>query len=60
MSSAGAVAAFFAATVPWIDGTSPAAQQSIVTLLHEIVNNALRKHTESKWAATGELIRGRG
>jgi hypothetical protein len=60
MSQAGAVAAFFAATVPWIDGTSPAVQQAIVTMLHEIVANALRGHQQSKWAAPGELITGRG
>jgi hypothetical protein len=59
MSAAGAVAAFFAATVPWIDGTSPAVQQAVVTMLQEIVNNALRKHSQSQWAASGDLIRGR-
>ena len=59
MSSAGAVAAFFAATVPWIDGTSPAVQQAMVTILHEIVANALRGHQQSKWVAPGDLIKGR-
>lgn len=43
MVAAGAVESMSAATIPWVDGTSPAVQQAIVTMLHEIVANALRR-----------------
>jgi hypothetical protein len=41
MVSKGAVAAGLGASLPWVDGTSPAVQQSIVTILQEIVHNGL-------------------
>lgn len=31
------------ASLPWVDGTSPAVQQAVVTMLHGIVGNALRR-----------------
>jgi hypothetical protein len=41
MVAKGAVAAGLGASVPWVDGTSPAIQQAIVTILQEIVRNGL-------------------
>ena len=41
MVAKGAVAAGLGASVPWVDGTSPAIQQAIVTILQEIVCNGL-------------------
>jgi hypothetical protein len=41
MVAKGAVAAGLGASVPWVDGTSPAVQQAIVTILQEIVHNGL-------------------
>jgi hypothetical protein len=41
MVAKGAVAAGLGASIPWVDGTSPAIQQAIVTILQEIVHNGL-------------------
>lgn len=41
MTAKGAVAAGLGASLPWVDGTSPAVQQAIVTILQEIVHNGL-------------------
>lgn len=56
MAAAGAVAAMFAATIPWIDGTRPAVQQAIVTMLQEIVGNALRRVSRTEWPAVAGRV----
>jgi len=43
MVTAGAVEASSAASIPWVDGTSPAVQQAVVTMMHGVVDNALRR-----------------
>jgi len=43
MVAAGAVEASSAASIPWVDGTSPAVQQAVVTMMHGVVDNALRR-----------------
>ena len=43
VANAGAGEWVTGASVPWVDGTTLEAQQALVTLLHEIVGNALRR-----------------
>ena len=45
MAMAGAVAAGIGTggTLPWVDGTSPAMQEAVVTILQEIVTNGIRR-----------------
>ncbi len=47
--AAGAVAAGSLATIPMVDYTSPEAQKAVVTLLREIVSNALRRQSVDKY-----------
>jgi hypothetical protein len=47
MVEAGAVDAMSAATLPWVDGTSPDVQEALLVMLHGIVSNALRRNVES-------------
>lgn len=55
MVAAGAVEALSAATIPWVDGTSPESQQAVVTILQEIVRNALRRGAETGAAGIEQL-----
>jgi hypothetical protein len=57
MVGAGAVEALSAATIPWVDGTSPECQQAVVTMLQEIVRNALRRRPDAEGAGISELRR---
>jgi hypothetical protein len=57
MVAAGAVEALSAATIPWVDGTSPECQQAVVTMLQEIVRNALRRRAGADGAGLEELRR---
>jgi hypothetical protein len=43
MAQAGAVEATYALSIPWVDGTSPEVQQAVVTMMHGVVANALRR-----------------
>ncbi|HEM61684.1 MAG TPA: DUF4392 domain-containing protein [Chloroflexi bacterium] len=43
MAQAGAVEASYALSIPWVDGTSPEVQQAVVTMMHGVVGNALRR-----------------
>jgi len=55
---AGAVAAGSLATIPWVDYTSPEAQQAVVTLLREIVVNALRRQSVDKYPVVKGVFEG--
>jgi hypothetical protein len=59
MVQEGAVAAGMHASVPWVDGTSPAVQQAIVTILQEIVHNGLRSCGFGDFPGEGGEIAGR-
>jgi hypothetical protein len=59
MVAKGAVAAGMAASVPWVDGTSPAVQQAIVTILQEIVHNGLRSCGFGDFPVEDGVIAGR-
>jgi hypothetical protein len=43
MAQAGAVEATYALSIPWVDGTSLEVQQAVVTMMHGVVANALRR-----------------
>jgi hypothetical protein len=43
MAQAGAVEATYALSIPWVDGTSPEVQDALVTMMHGVVGNALRR-----------------
>jgi hypothetical protein len=34
---------------PWVDGTSPETQEAVVTMLHMLVQNALKKPLNRGW-----------
>ena len=43
MAQAGAVEAMYALSIPWVDGTSLEVQQAVITMMHGVVANALRR-----------------
>jgi hypothetical protein len=43
MAQAGAVEATYALSIPWVDGTSLEVQEAVVTMMHGVVGNALRR-----------------
>jgi hypothetical protein len=43
MVNAGAVEAIYALSIPWVDGTSPEVQEAVVTMMHGVIGNALRR-----------------
>ena len=34
---------------PWVDGTSPETQEAVVTMLHMLVENALKEPLNRGW-----------
>ncbi len=54
MAQAGAVEATYALSIPWVDGTSLEVQQAVVTMMHGVVANALRRKPVRMHEAIGD------
>ena len=54
MAQAGAVEATYALSIPWVDGTSLEVQQAVITMMHGVVANALRRKPVRMHEALGD------